>query len=287
MTLRPLSSAPCRHLTILAGTALLWATIPGLQAATLLAAWEFNAGDISGSSVAASGGTASNTTGTLQADAAIVSGALSLDGTGDYLQFGNDVTELRPAGGTLTIAAWVNTDVAITALRRIVEHEDNIYFWAESGLFQYTTHGTPGTPDGRAQSTTAPTVGVWQHMAVTVAPNQPASIYINGVLEGVSVNNQVPIPSIVHSFQIGARRNASGPATNFWDGQIDDVAIWDGFLSMTDIAALAGVGNGGYAGRTVPTLIPEPSAGLLAGVCGLLVLVRRRRGSAGVNCVAF
>jgi hypothetical protein len=277
MTLRPLSSAPCRHLTILAGTALLWAAIPGLQAATLLAAWEFNAGDISGSSIAASGGTASNTTGTLQADAAIVSGALSLDGTGDYLQFGNDVTELRPAGGTLTIAAWVNTDVAITALRRIVEHEDNIYFWAENGLFRYTTHGTTGGALSQAASTTAPTVGVWQHMVVTVADGQPARIYINGVLEGTSGNNQAAIPNITQTFQIGARRSGSGAATNFWDGAIDDVAFWDGFLTIDEIEALAGVGNGGYAGRVTPTSIPEPSPAMLFGLCGLAAVLRRRR----------
>jgi hypothetical protein len=120
----------------------------------LLAAWEFEAGDVAGADVSATAGTAANTTGLLQGDAAVVDGALTLDGAGDYLQFGNNLTDLRTPS-SMTISAWVNTNSAVTALRRIVEHEDNTYFWAESGIFQYTTHGTGGGITGRAQSTTA------------------------------------------------------------------------------------------------------------------------------------
>ncbi|MEX2185943.1 MAG: LamG domain-containing protein [Pirellulales bacterium] len=235
--------------------------------AGLLAAWEFSAADVAAPNVAASGGTAANTTGVLQADATIASGALDLDGTGDYLQFGNDLTELRGLS-TMTLSAWVNPDSSSTALRRIVEHEDNIYFWTENNTFRFTIHGTPGgVADGQAFSTTAPAVGAWQHVLVTYEANQPGKIYINGVLEGTSNGNFVQMPTNVQTFQIGSRRSSSGAATNFWDGQIDDVAIWDQILTQDDIDDLAGVGVGGYAMRTVPTLLgaepppPPPPSG--------------------------
>ena len=224
-----------------------------VRADGLLAAWQFEAGDVNGASVSATGGSASNTTGSLQADAAIVDGALVLDGEGDFLEFGNDLTELRPPGGTLTIAAWVNTNSAVTALRRVVEHEDNTYFWAEGGIFQYTTHGTPNGAQGRAQSTTAPKVGQWQHVLVTFSAGGPATIYIDGVMEGFSNTPQAPIPNNTQTFQIGARRSGSGAPSNSWDGSIDDVGIWDCELPQVDIDRLAGVGAGGYPGRVPPT----------------------------------
>ncbi|MEX2214480.1 MAG: LamG domain-containing protein [Phycisphaeraceae bacterium] len=222
----------------------------------LLSAWEFNGGDVSGSSVAASGGTAgfgdARYTGTLTGGAAVASGALQLDGTNDYLDFGNNLTEIRSMA-SFTMASWVNTDTAVTTFRRIIEHEDNTYFWAETGLFRYTTHGSTS----QAVSTTAPTVGTWQHVAVTVEAGGPAQIYVNGILQGTSSTNQVAIPGNVQTFQVGARRSASGPASNFWDGQIDDVAIYDGTLSQNQITALAGGGT--YANRTTPTALASLS----------------------------
>ena len=233
-----------------------------------------------GAASAPPAGVLPTTTGTLQADATVSAGALALDGNGDYLQFGNDVADLRPAGASLSIAAWVNTNSAVSSLRRIFEHEDNLYFWAEGGIFQYTTHGTPGGTTGRAQSATAPTVGAWQHMLVTLSAGGPATIYIDGVMEGFSSTPQAPIPGNVQTLQIGARRGGSGAASNFWDGLIDDVAVWEGLLSPGEIEALAGVGNGGYAGRTTPTLVPEPSPTLLLSLCSLGLLLRRRRANA-------
>ena len=218
----------------------------------LLAAWEFEPGDISGTELSPTGGTVAAAIGMLIEDASIENGALKLDGDGDYLEFGDDLEDLRNQE-SMTIAAWVQTNSEVTDLRRIVEHEDNIYFWAESDLFQYTTHGTPGGNNGRARSTTSPEPGTWQHMLVSFSANAPAKIYIDGVLEGTSSLGQNPLPGNVHTFQIGARRSSSGNASNFWDGLIDDVAIWNCELQESDITLLAGVGAGGYAGRRTPT----------------------------------
>ncbi len=77
----------------------------GTARAGLLAAWEFDPGDVFGSSVSATGGTAANTTGTLIDGADASSGVLDLDGSGDYLQFGDDVADLRGLS-SITVAAW-------------------------------------------------------------------------------------------------------------------------------------------------------------------------------------
>ncbi len=241
---------------------LLLIAVCGLVAAParagLLTAWEFEAADVSGSSVAATSGTVASGdaryTGSLQADAAVSAGALQLDGSGDYLQFGNDLTELRGMA-TMTVSAWIKPADTSTAMRRIVEHEDNFYFWQESGKYRYTTHGTGG--DSQAASTTAPTAGAWQHVLAVYQGGQPAAIYVNGVLEDTS-GNQANMPSATQTFQIGARRSASGTASNFFSGELDDVAIYSGSLRADEISALAG--GGVYANRTNPTALAAAQA---------------------------
>lgn len=253
--------------------------------AELIATWQFDPADVSGSNVSASAGTGANATGTLIDNASATGGALDLDGNGDYLQFGSNVADLRnlPA---MTLAAWVNTDSTVDGdRRRIVEHEDNFYFWADGvdgpSAFQYTTHGTPGGyPDARAVSSTAPQVGTWQHvLAIYHGGGVPADIYIDGVLEGTSASDQNTMPDNAQTLQIGARRSSSGSAEWFWDGQLDDVAIWDNILTQREIDMLSGRNSGGYPARITPTSIPEPTAvALLGSALAVMLLTRRRRG---------
>jgi len=222
--------------------------------AGLRAAWEFNTEDLSGSTVAASGGSAANTAGTLEADADVAEGWLSLDGAGDYLKFGNNVTGLR-ALSAMTLSVWVRAADSSTVMRRIFEHEDNIYFWQEGGKYRFTIHGSSAA--GTAISTTAPKAGSWQHVLVTYQAGQPAGIYINGVWEANSSGNLVAMPNNVQTLQIGARRSGSGAPSDFYNGKIDDVAVWDTILSLAQIEALAGRGTGGYTGRVHPTAIDD------------------------------
>jgi len=235
---------------------LAFASLVSSAQAELLSSWEFSAGDLSGTNVAATSGSVgfgdARYTGSLQAGAAVAGGALQLDGSGDFLQFGNNLTEIRGLGA-MTVAAWVQPASTTTGLRRIAEHEDNFYFWQDNGSYRYTTHGGSGT-NAQAISTTAPSVGDWQHVAAVYEGGQPARIYVNGTpFEDASVSNQVAMPNNTETFQIGARRSGSGSASNFFDGQLDDVAIWNTPLSDGDISALAGQGSGGYAGRAAPS----------------------------------
>jgi hypothetical protein len=241
-----------KHLPIFPCLSLIFlnSALPG--SAGLLAAWEFNSADLSGTSISASGGTAANTTGELIDNATIDSDALLLDGDGDYLEFGDDLTDLRNLGN-MTIAFWFKGTLEFTPDSRIIEHEDNFYLWHDGSSFLFTTHGTPGGDTGRAISATAPTLDVWHHVTVTTAGGEPAEIYVNGVLEGTSTGNQGVMPNNTQTFQIGARRSGSSGASSFLTGILDDVAIWDEKLSPDVIAALAGRAGNGYEDRALPT----------------------------------
>jgi len=136
--------------------------------AELRAAWEFNPADVSGASVTASRSTVANTTGTLTGNAATDAGFLALDGSGDYLAFGTDVTGLRGLTA-MTLCAWVRVGDTNTLLRRIVEHDDNYYFFQDKGAFRFVIHGTGGA---NLTSQTGPAAGTWQHVAATWQLNQ-------------------------------------------------------------------------------------------------------------------
>lgn len=219
--------------------------------AGMLAAWDFDAGDVSGSNLVASGGMATNTTGTLIADAAATNGVLTLDGTDDYLQFGNNVTQLR-ALTTMTLSAWVRPGIT-TGSRRIVEHEDNFYFYQDVSKYRFTIHGSSSS----AISTTSLSAGTWQHVLIVYESGKPAKLYVNGVWEDDSNANQVAMPNDIDTLQIGASRPSSSTPTStaFFNGVLDDVAIWDTVLPQHQIEALAGKGVGGYSGRALPTAI--------------------------------
>jgi hypothetical protein len=218
--------------------------------AELRAAWEFNPADVSGASVAASGGTAANTTGTLTGDADIPQGYLALDGNGDYLAFGTDVTGLRGLSA-ITVVAWIRVDDNGTVMRRIVEHDDNFYFYTEGGKFRFTIHGTGGA--ALISATTLPT-NVWLHVAAVWQRNAFAKLYVNGVPEASLSNPTVAMGNVANRLSFGVQCNgtAAPTASSYFHGGMDDVAVWDTALSDAHIAALS------------KRLAPTTLAGLIA-----------------------
>lgn len=108
--------------------------------------------------------------------------------------------------------------------------------------------------------------GAWHHVAWTVS-GTTFSLYVDGVLSGTP---STLTPDFLESgeaeiFRIGAlARNGDG---DFYTGLLDDVQIYSGALTGTEVSTL--FSNPG-------TAIPEPRAALLGGL-GLLALLRRRR----------
>jgi hypothetical protein len=223
--------------------------------AELRAAWEFNASDVSGASVSASAGSAANTTGALVADASANAGYLALGASTNYLAFGTDVTGLRGLSA-MTICAWVRTGDGVTTMRRIVEHDDNFYFYQDGGKYRFVIHGTGGAT---LISTTAPASNVWQHVAAVWQLNNTAKIYVNGVLEHTVNNPTVAMQNNAQRLSFGAQRNngATPTLSAFYRGDLDDVAVWNEILPQERIEALAGRSLGGYSGRVAPTALSD------------------------------
>lgn len=181
-------------------------------------------------------------------------------------------TSLSSLGDNFSIAAWyridnspvVNSDGANG--RHFVWEGDNSYDVSyngrpSSGNGQSFTQG----PDANTLIANAATAGTWFHVVQTYATsgtNISITTYVNGLAGGTvlsSANTNVGDFNVVN-LNIGVHRD-EGRA---FDGQIDEVMIWDNTLSAGDVTTL-------YNSQ-----VPEPSAALLGGL-GVLALLRRRR----------
>ncbi len=97
--------------------------------------------------------------------------------------------------------------------------------------------GSGNSADGILYSTTTVQTGVWYFVAGTFGGSE-MRLYINGVLES-SMPYELPIQYDQHGLELGGVSYVWGN-TNFLDGTLDDVRIFDYALSEAEIAHIDG-----------------------------------------------
>jgi len=179
------------------------------------------------------------------------SGALSFDGVDDYVDAGNSST--LNITGQMTVQAWFKTTITGTGMAILSNYDcygpifppnnkkGYILFLNNLGAVQFDIYKYQSA-DAYDSVTTIDSFndGVW-HQAVGVFPANGVDrvrIYVDGVLQDVtragSVKTDCTASTI--SFSIG-RENPSnyGPAGNYFNGQLDDVKIYNYVRSADDI----------------------------------------------------
>ncbi len=239
---------------------------PAAVTDNLVAYWNFEGGTANHAS--ASGGTAYD--GTLLGNAAtsgtpkVGTGALLLDGTGDYMDVTTNVDVAQP----WSVSAWFRSAVAPAGAVRGFVYESvqtasagyAMSYGIREGTpttntnFQLFTDNTP-TADVSAnhQVADAETLNVWHHI-VTVFTPATASVAgsIIGYLDGVQRYSLV-IPAgdtmvAASGFHVGSFR---GGNDRFFNGSIDEVAIWNRTLSEGEAVEVFSRGNQGETLTTV------------------------------------
>ena len=196
--------------------------------------------------------------------------SLSLNGTNQYVQLGTLTNSvLQPTQSSMnttgfTISAWVYFPSGAPT--------DYVFSFGQSGSNNYYGYrmnvntsryvvfhvmGLNGSSPGAGgnnrnsirTSTTIPN-NVWKHIAVVVPAGSMGSpmnranwkIYVNGVSQSslVASGNQSTNLAYAGTSQIGAQTRAS--AQNFYNGQINNAAVWSAALSTNSLLA---VYNGG------------------------------------------
>lgn len=215
--------------------------------------------------------------GTLQGNAALTTlgggkfgEAVTLDGNTDYVTVSVAAGQSSLPATDFSLTAWIyrETDGAFmyvagtddtSATRGAYLRVDTPA--ADSKLFgNLILNGTAQRTFGAANSIK---LNEWMHVAMTVSSTSGTEIFVNGVSVGTNATAQEH--TVYNLFNIGARDNGG----NGFDGLIDDVAIFSGVLTQTEMNNVITLGAASYA-------VPEPTAALL-GSLGLLALLRRRR----------
>jgi len=186
-----------------------------------------------------------------------IDGALDFDGSGDYVITNSNFTP--PPVGTVTF--WMQVSGSPASHGRILGLDDE---WE-------IRHVTTGTPDGIpyglvfdlglsgvntefVTTTTIDVPGRWYHIAAAYdTTNDAYAVYIDGVPHKSGTYPTALAVPAANLLSLGTRTGS----TDYFDGVLDDVRIYDKFLSAAEIAEL---GAGGGPGPQTVLLVVADAA---------------------------
>jgi len=169
---------------------------------------------------------------------------LDFDGTNDHAYVANS-SDFEP--DNFTVQAWINLDA--------FESEDYFVYRHKTWFIGFSRSGTKiegGVRDEDGDwlypiSTTTPSAGGgWYHVVLvfsgTGISTEYAYLYINGSLEDTESSSNHDLNSQSNYVSVGAKNN-SGSISNYFNGQIDDVAFWSEVLTASEVTALYNSGT--------------------------------------------
>jgi len=183
--------------------------------------------------------------------------ALELDGSNDYVNLDNVTGDLNsPSGLPFTVQVWAypETDFSGTSTNCTSEREAvfafnktggsdenrNLLYYAPDGSSQkFWHHGTGNSNCTASSSSSEP--GKWYHIVMTADSSGNGKLYVNGEQEATYTNGNTS----ANKFSIGQEYDGSGTtASDFFDGKIDEVAVWNVALNAADVTTLYNSGKG-------------------------------------------
>jgi len=170
---------------------------------------------------------------------------LDFDGSNDYVSVAYS-TDFQQSD--FTVMAWVNLDA--------FENEDYFVYRHKTWFIGFSRSGTKiegGVRDDDGDwlypiSTTTPSAGGgWYHVVLvfngTGSSTEYAYLYINGSLEDTESDSNHDLNSQNTKVSIGAKINDSNNLSDYFNGQIDEVAFWDEALTASEISTLYNSGT--------------------------------------------
>jgi trimeric autotransporter adhesin len=165
---------------------------------------------------------------------------------------------------TGTISAWFTTNDAsaanalISAYNSAVGSTEGRLFVETTGVLTWDVRDEGGNPTGEAGNLVAGNVlgGQWHHVAVTFDGNSNASLYLDGTLAQTAQEPFWGQISTLNGIAIGRNVDLQTAATGgqwFWEGNIDDMQIYDNELPPAAINAIHAAGLLGQSLEITPT----------------------------------
>ncbi|HJT81552.1 MAG TPA: LamG-like jellyroll fold domain-containing protein, partial [Chthoniobacterales bacterium] len=191
--------------------------------------------------------------------------AFALDGGNDYVNI-PDSASLQPT--SITLEGWFNFSSSggnphLISRTIGTQFYNSFVLWLNSGTLRGGIGDSAGNGNGVGVPF-SPVAGRWYHIAFTFDDTaKRATLYLDGAVVATNVSAG-SIQYDNHPVLLGGDIDF-GSATNFFNGRIDEAAIYNRALSTAEIASIY---NAGTAGRTVtgpyfntPATLPEAIVG--------------------------
>jgi hypothetical protein len=175
----------------------------------------------------------------MRTEAGKVGGCLHFDGSGDYASFPEGMSDFS---GGMTFSVWAKP-TAVKHFARFIEFgngvlADNIIFsrGGDSGdLWFEVYNGKIG--HGNVVAANAIENDVWQHFVATMDSQGNVKLYKNGSLVGEGTTG---VPAVVaRSNNYIGRSNWPADVDDFYEGEMDEVRIYERALSAEEVSVLA------------------------------------------------
>jgi hypothetical protein len=194
--------------------------------------------------------------------------AFNFDGAANYVQVAtSDILNLTE-GQQWTIEGWIEP---LTNSYMTIAHKGlqagadsglpywSFYFRGDEMQISSNTYPIVTIVDNNSDvveirsSSGGVTIGQWNHVAMVASnmggsPLNSYAFFVNGRNVGLAVDTDLsPVGSISNSapFWIGAQVNRYGQMATYFDGQIDELSIYNRALTANEIASIYSAGGGG------------------------------------------
>jgi|GEM_PF-591071 len=170
----------------------------------------------------------------------LMGGALSFDGVNDMIRVANPSDGSLDFGtGTFTLSAWIKTTASSNygyILAKYSSGGAHYYLQRNSGYI--TAQVSDGVTNMYCAAWIGATVydGNWHHVAVTLDTTSTLTVYFDGVATYSVTNTSLGDITNNNPVTIG---NRNTPYSDYFEGTIDDLRIYDYALSSDQIARVA------------------------------------------------
>lgn len=200
--------------------------------------------------------------------AGMVAGSLSITDQAQYAQ-APSAPAMNFGTGSFTIDAWVRSSSLMSgpSVRTIVDKRAGASIPTGYSLYMYSNRlgvqladgvGPEGYDNFNASSGTL-TDGAWHHVAAVInraAGSNGGHLYVDG-LEVTTFDPTVRPNSLTNSGPLRIGQNYDGTSSSF-DGQIDEVELFNRALSQTEICSIVAAQGAGKCKPTSGLTEPEP-----------------------------
>lgn len=184
---------------------------------------------------------------------------------------------------SLTLSAWVWAD-SLPQWATVAANWNGVYGALNYGMFGSSPrlslyfaepHPQAINVANGSESAGALTLGQWHHLAVVVnGGNHQVTFWRDGQSAGGFFFSGSFYPAPVPQLNIGGEPSYGNPTQGYWDGKLDDLALWTRALSSQEIG---GIYNAGLNGQSLLSLVPEPTTAPLVALGGIAIFIRQRR----------